>query len=142
MSHVKTLKVRIHNLGNLEKAANRLGLTMVKKDTYNWYGYFVGDAPLPEGYEKEDLGKCEYVLTSGKEDMYEVGVVKSKSGDGSYDLLYDEWAGGRGLEAIIGTGAKRLVQMYSAETIKAQMLTEGYNIKEEETSNGIEITAY
>ena len=116
MSHVVCIKQSIKDLGKLKKVVAELGLEWRENQTiYKWYGRYVGDYPLPDGFTKEELGKCLHAFgIPNNKNAYEVGVVQSKTGEG-YSLLYDFWAGGNGLAAVIGKGACDIVQGYAIQ---------------------------
>lgn len=143
MSHVAIFnKVEITDLDALEKAANHLGLKLVKKNTYRWYGRHVGDYPLPEGFTKEQLGYCDYALVvEDKPNAYEVGVVQRGN---QFVLLYDFWAGGYGLMSKIssdGVRPDKLTQRY--ELFEAMNLLPDlgytYDLCEDETGLRLEV---
>jgi hypothetical protein len=98
MSHVTTAPTKIVNLQALELACKELGLELRRgQTTYRWYGRHVGDYPLPEGFTREDLGKCAHAISvPGNDHAYEIGVVQNKNGQG-YTLMYDFYAKGYGL---------------------------------------------
>ena len=115
MSHVAKIAVEINDLGALKEAAKALGLEFKENQkTYRWWGYSVGDYPLPEGFKASDLGKCDHALSiPNNNTAYEVGVVKRKDGKPGYELLWDFYAGGKGLTAKVGGKGEKLVQAYS-----------------------------
>ena len=60
MSHISKIELEIQSLEDLKLACKRLGFTFIEnQNTYQWYGRWVGDSPLPEGINIDDLGKCE-----------------------------------------------------------------------------------
>lgn len=130
MSHVSTIKIEIKDLESLKKACKTLGLNFVEnKVSYKWFGTFVGDHPLPEGFTKEDLGKCDHAIQiEGNKQAYEVGVVARKDGKPGYELLWDFWGGGYGLEEAIGKDGGKLVQNYSIEVATKAALMDGYAV--------------
>jgi len=136
MSHVVCIKNSIKDLGALKKATAKLGLAFYEnKTSYKWYGRYVGDYPLPEGFVKEELGKCLHAIgIPNDKKAYEVGVVRSKTDEG-YALLYDFWAGGHGLEAVIGSGASNIVQGY-AQQLVLQEVPFGWSYTSEKQANG------
>jgi len=136
MSYVSKIDTIIDDADVLKAAALRLGMEVREKTSYKWYGYSVGDYPLPIGFAVQDLGKCEFALgVTGNEVAYEVGVVKNPLGPG-YVLLHDFWQGGFGLLDVIGQGAENLLQEYDyLKTIESLRL-EGYYIDEERQQNG------
>ena len=135
MSHVSKIKLTINSLDALKSACQRLQLQfMENQQTYKWYGRYVGDAPLPEGVQIEDLGKCHHAIkVPGAQ--YEIGVVKKKD---SYELLWDSWHSG-GLEAKIGPNAGLLKQAYAIERIKIESRLKGYQLIEQKTNQGIRL---
>ncbi len=136
MSHVAELELEVNDLDSLRKAAKTLGLEMVEKKSYKWFGRSVGDYPLPKGVKAADLGKCDYALTiPGNNKAYEVGVVK-KPGNRGYTLLWDFWSGGFGLQEKIGEGGGLLKQSYAVERAKKEMLRKGFRVKSKTDSNG------
>ena len=138
MSHVATISVIIKDLSSLKKACDKLGLElMIGQKKYKWWGTSVGDFPLPDGYTAEDLGKCEHAIrVKGKPGAYEIGVVPSRKNPGSYELLWDFYAGGQGLEAAVGKDAQLLSQRYSVEVAKKAALRAGMRVKEVQRANG------
>ncbi|MBI4472202.1 MAG: DUF2997 domain-containing protein [Acidobacteria bacterium] len=120
MSHVVSVKVVIRDLNALEMAAKRCGLELHRgQRSYRWFGRWVGDYTLPQGFKPEQLGKCDHALTiPGNPQAYEVGVVQNA--DGTCTLLYDFWAGGYGLEAAIGKTAKKLTDEYSWAVVESK----------------------
>lgn len=137
MSHVVDMECEVKDLDALEKCAPDLGMELVKASTYKWFGRHVGDYPLPEGFTKTDVGKCDYVLRiKGDREAYEVGVVKRKDGQPGYQLLWDFWAGGYGLQEKIGANGGLLKQSYSAQVTKKQMIREGYRVTTSKDAKG------
>lgn len=122
MSHVSTLKLRVKFLNELNLAGQDLGMELIPAHQFKWYGQHVGDYPLPEGFTKEEMGKCAYVLRiKGNDRAYEVGVVPSKIHKGEYELMWDFWQGGFGLQEVIGENGNKLKQKY-AEIVSTKYL--------------------
>ncbi len=127
MSHVAIVDLEIDDLSSLKEAAKAMGLEFTDKKTYRWWGHSVGDYPLPEGFTEADLGKCDYALSiPGNGRAYEVGVVKRRDGKPGYQLLWDFYAGGYGLEKAIGKDGGLLKQSYAVMRAKKEMLRKGY----------------
>ncbi len=127
MSHVVKVKVKIRNLDALRSAASKLGLEMTEKSTYRWYGTHVGDYPLPEGFSKEDLGKCQFAISvPGKPNAYEIGVVKDPASPGEYTLLWDFWSRGYGLQDVVGDDARKLTDAYTLEAARITATEQGW----------------
>lgn len=128
MSHVDTMKMAVLDLDCLVEAAESIGLEKRDKRTYQWYGSHVGDYPVPAGMTKEDLGKCDFALgVPGSPDAYEVGVVRRRDGPG-YQLLWDFWAKGKGLQDVVGAEGNRLKQAYSLAVQEKEARRLGYRV--------------
>lgn len=112
MSHVTTIKTEIKDLAALKEACSKVGLEFREgKETYNWFGRHVGDYPLPKGFSKSDLGRCDHAIgVPGNKKAYEIGVVKK---DGKYVMLWDFWQGGYGLEKLAGKDCGNLTDAYT-----------------------------
>jgi hypothetical protein len=137
MSHVTDMKLHIKDLDCLKKAAKALGMDLVKASKFKWFGQHVGDYPLPQGFTKEDMGKCDYVLRiKGNDHAYEVGVCKRRDGKPGYTLLWDFWRGGYGLEAAIGKDGGKLKQNYAVSVAKKQMAEQGLDISTKVKQDG------
>lgn len=139
MSHVSEIKVEITSLDALERAAAKIGCELVRDKTeYKWFGFSVGDYPLPTGFSKEDLGKCEHVikLRHPTRDSYEVGVVTRRDGKPGYVLHFDHWNGGYGLVDAIGKDACDLVDRYAAEIAIDAALASGMTLMGENMVDG------
>jgi len=135
LSHISRIELEITSLTDLKLACTALGYEFkANQTTYEWYGRFVGDAPLPEDINIEDLGRCDHAIkVPGC--RYEIGVVKK--GD-TYHLLYDGWSYG-GLEKAIGKDAGILKQAYTVERIKRDALKKGYRIAQQKNTAGIRL---
>lgn len=138
MSHVSNLEIIIKDLEALRKAAAECGLEFMPAATYKWYGQFVGDYPLPEGFTPEELGHCEYKMSiPGDEEAYEVGVVPRKDGQG-YTLLYDFWGecGQALVEKIGGQDGDKLKQRYAVNAATFQAERQGFRVQEFQATDG------
>ncbi len=143
MSHVAKMTTVITDLDALKKAAEICGLEFREGQMfYNWYGRHVGDYKLPEGFKASDIGKCVHALSIagtpilGKvtpSSAYEVGVVKKKNGEG-YELLWDFFAGGNGLQQKIGgkEDCNRLVNEYNRAMMENVAESQGLALEEED----------
>ena len=104
MSHIAKIELEINSLEDLKAACIRLGFVFQEnQNSYTWYGRWVGDSPLPEGINIDDLGKCDHAIKI-PECAYEIGVVKRGY---KYTLLWDSWHRG-GLEQKIGKGCRNI----------------------------------
>ena len=112
MSHVTTIKMEIKDLVALKDACVKAGLEFREnKKTYKWWGYSVGDYPVPKGFTKEDLGKCDHAIgVPGNKNAYEIGVVVR---DGKISMLWDFYGGGQGLEKVAGKDCCNLTEAYT-----------------------------
>lgn len=135
MSHVAKIELEIRDLETLKQACQRLNLEfMENQQTYRWYGRSVGDAPLPEGFTIEDLGKCHHAIRVPGA-SYEIGVVQRQ---GKYQLLWDNWHSG-GLERILGPGAGRLKQAYAIARVAKEARLKGYRLTEKQKNNTVQL---
>ena len=134
MSHIAKIKVEIKDLDALKSIAKKLGLEFVEgQKSYRWYGRSMGDAPLPEGFTKDDLGKCDHALripqsVQDYRQPYEIGVVKRKDGKSGYELLWDYWNGGYGLTDKIGQKGEKLIQGYAVEVATRSAIKQGFRV--------------
>ena len=135
MSHIAKIEMEINDLDALKKACKSLGFQfMENQKTYIWYGRWVGDTPLPQGVNIEDIGKCTHAIKV-PEAVYEVGVVQKGS---KYHLMWDFWRGG-GLEKHIGKDACKLKQAYTLERIRKAARVKGYLTHETRINNGVRV---
>ena len=120
MSHVTTIDAKeFYDIPSLKQMCKNEGWEFIEnKTTYAWFGRFVGDYPMPEGFTADELGKCSHAIKIPG-CRYEVGVVKK---NGKYVLMYDFWKSG-GLLARLGNGAWLLKQSYNMA--KAQLACKG-----------------
>jgi len=137
MSHVATMKLKVLSLDALKAAAKQLGLEFRENQKqYKWFGTHVGDYPLPAGFTKADLGTCDHAIgVKGNPNAYEVGVVKNKTSPG-YTLLWDFWAGGYGLQAVVGQDGKKLQQEYAVQVTMRKQLSEGWQVERRTDAKG------
>lgn len=113
MSHVSNISTEglEFDLEVIKEMCRRQGWEFLENQkTFVWYGRFVGDSPIPEGYSVEDYGKCDHAIRiPGCE--YELGVVKSKLGGEGYHVLGDFWSGGK-LDKVLGAQGEKFKQIY------------------------------
>ena len=130
--HVAVISLQIKSLDALKAACQRLGLEFREGQTsYAWFGTSIGDAPLPEGFTKEDLGKCSHAIHVPGAN-YEIGVVFR---DGAWRLLWDSWGSG-GLVDALGKDCNRLRQAYGVEAAKLEAQRQGYSVWETQLDDG------
>lgn len=132
MSHVSTIECEVNDLEALRASAELLGMELVTKSTFKWYGKHVGDYPLPEGFSKEDMGKCLYAIRiKGDDRAYEIGVVPRRDSKPGYVLLWDFWCGGKGLQDKIGENGSMLRREYALAVGMKEMRKKGFRVRRE-----------
>jgi hypothetical protein len=140
MSHVVGMGMRFRSLECLARAGEECGMELIKQSNYRWFGRYMSDSPLPEGFTADELGKCAYILrVKGKdnEDAYEVGVVPSKTHPGEWELLYDSWGTyGAKLMKAIGEGGNKLKQSYTLNIGERHARKLGLRPKRIQQANG------
>lgn len=112
MSHVVKSKLVMVNLAAIKAACAEMGLTFKEGQTkYSWYGTHVGDYPVPKGFSKTDLGKCEHAIgVPGTK--WEIGLAKGKDAKG-YSLVFDFWGSeGAPLAKAVGHDGNIFAQYY------------------------------
>ena len=136
MSHISKIELVIKDLEALKAACKRMGFEFREgQKTYQWYGRWVGDSPLPEGITEEELGKCDHAIhVPGAK--YEIGIVRKGK---SYILLYDSWIKG-GLTKHVGKDACKLKQIYAVEKIRLEARKKGMKVLESIKPKSIRIT--
>ena len=130
MSHIADVQMEIKDLNALKAAVESLGAKFVEgQTTFKWYGRFMNDwassRAASNRHDPKNFGSCQHAI---KVDgvQYEVGVVKMP--DGSYDILYDSWGPGEGLERKFGVGMVKLKQSYSTEVSRRELKRKGYRV--------------
>ena len=130
ISHVVKTNIQFKSLTALRKALEACGLEFREnQQRYKWFGSFVGDSPMPEGFtwtgktsrhtydpKKRMLGTCEHAAgIRGNRDAYEVGVYQKE--DGTWGLIWDWYQGGGGLQAHLGgqKDAKKIEAEYAMQ---------------------------
>ena len=138
MSHVAIIEVTINDLDALASAAKKIGLELRRGQTsYRWWGRSAGDYALPAGFTADELGKCEHALSiPGNDQAYEIGVVRRRDQKPGWTLLWDFYAGGKGLETVVGVGATKLKQRYAAEVATKQARRQGFRVSERVQADG------
>ncbi len=138
MSHIAKIELEINDLDCLIKACQALGFHfMENQQTYAWYGEWEGGSLLPEGITVDDLGKCHHAIHV-PEAVYEIGIVKAKTGN-KYNLLWDSWYEG-GLERRVGRNAGKLKQAYTVQRIRKEARMKAYRITETKQKNGVRLS--
>ncbi len=138
MSHVVNIDIQIRSLSALKQAAKALGLEFREgQRQYRWFGRHVGDYPLPAGFRKEDMGKCDHAISiPNAPSAYEVGVCARRDGKPGYLLQFDFFAGGNGLMKSIGEGANKLRDEYAAAVAIQKVRAKGFRVTRTVTEAG------
>jgi hypothetical protein len=138
MSHVSTVEIEIKDVPALAAACSAMGLELVlDQKQYRWFGEHVGDYPIPDGFTKDDLGRCEHAIRiPGDGKAYEIGVVKRRDGKPGYVLMWDFWAGGYGLQDKVGKDCGRLAQEYAAQVAIKKAKLQGFNVQRKQLEDG------
>ena len=142
MSHIVSIATVLKDLDAVKATCLELGLTF-KQDqhTYQWWGTSVGDYPLPTGFTKQDLGKCDHAIGIPGT-TWEVGVVRRRKADGTldegYTLLFDFY-GHQGqpiLTALGGQTADKFVQLYAVNKATLEARKRGHCVVRQVQPNG------
>lgn len=130
MSHISKIEMQIKDLAALQAACKQCGYEFVHgQTTYEWFGRFVGDSPMPEGLTVEDLGKCDHAIRVPGA-SYEIGIRKMD--DGHYEMLFDYWQPG----GLVGKPYK-LLQPYAIAATKRAVKANRYRVyRENKLKNG------
>jgi len=138
MSHVEKLESAFRDTPEgweeAKLAAELLGGVLLKKGTYVWYGRHVGDYPMPAGFTKEMLGKCDYAIQFPGI-TYEVGLAKDPTKPGSLTPLYDFWDK-RLAERLGGNKAPKLIQAMVEATTTLECRRKGHIVERITTPDG------
>src|SRR5579871_5011910 len=90
MSHVVSIKTKLTDIEAVRRTCAELGLTFKEnQQKYNWWGSYMGDSPLPEGFKATDLGKCSHAIgVPGTK--WEIGLaIAPGSTEPGYTMLFD-----------------------------------------------------
>lgn len=131
MSHVDNISTNGEefDLEVIQELCRRMGWTFVEgKKTYAWYGYSVGDYPIPEGFTEADLGKCDHAIQIPG-CSYEVGLVQGV--DGGYNVIADFWREG-GLDQVLGKHGELFQRDYNWQKDVMAAEEKGYDWQEVE----------
>lgn len=147
MSHVATGKLRVTSLDDLEVAAERCGLRLMRdQHTFKWYGRFMGDSEegrsLAKRLPASEWGKCQHALVvPGDSEAYEIGVVNALDGGEGYDLVFDSWGPGKVLVERAGAGLTKLAEEVGAEAAMRMMARKGYRVTRTHHDGHVQVTA-
>jgi len=124
VSHIATLQLLIKDLSVLFSVARDLGLVVHEGQTT---ARFYGGA--------QHTGCVHALAVPHNKEAYEIGVMAV---EGGYQLALDLFAGGKGLTALVGNGAHKLLQGYAlATTMKTALrlrMQHGFNVKLQTTN--------
>ena len=141
MSHVVTIDCKITDLEAFRLAVERCGGKLERAERYRWWGSYVGDYPLPKiegmtpGQVKAKLGRCDGYRVQVPGCGWDVGLWRMA--DGSYQMMYDFYQGGRGLErALGGRGLPKLKQAYAIVKAKRALAAKGIQARERQLADG------
>jgi hypothetical protein len=141
MSHIVSIAIEIgedaDSIAAVRQVCKELGLTFkADQATYNWWGFSVGDYPLPTGFMKEDLGKCKHAIGIPGTN-WEVGLAKPRTGKG-LRLLFDFFGsdGAPILKALGGEQANKFKQLYGVARAEIAAKKLGHTVKRQVMSNG------
>jgi hypothetical protein len=137
MSHLVSIKAELTDLDAIKAACKDLGLTFKQGQTsYAWWGYSVGDYPLPAGFTKAMLGKCEHAIgVPGT--TWEIGLAKNPNGKGWVPLF--DFYGPQGqpiLDAIGGQSGGKFIQAYGVNKQLAHAKKLGLHATKQIQKNG------
>ena len=137
MSHVAVMEgINILDLDALEVACAGLGLELLRgQTTYAWWGYSVGDSPLPAGMKVEDLGTCHHAIrvkgtvpANGTGGPWEIGLWPNAQG--GYSPVCDYFgAAGQALMKVVGENGGALAQAYNSEVILRELARQGCRVE-------------
>ena len=115
MSHVTTIEMKeSYDIQSLKRMCLDKGWEWKEgQRTHRWYGQHVGDYPMPAGFTKEDMGRCDHAIRVPGA-SYEIGVVNK---NGEWKLLWDFYSSG-GLQRVLGKNAGVLKQAYGMAKTK------------------------
>lgn len=136
MSHVSSVKAYVTDLKVCAAACEEIGLELVTGATsYRWYGKWVNDysggaAAVSNGHDPKTFGTCEHKIRvkGAGAHTYEIGLVRRLDGGPGWELLYDNWCGGQGLEAVAGAGLGKLKQTLAQTTSIQHLQKQGYRV--------------
>ena len=118
MSHMTEIKSQIKNLESLERACERLGLTLHRGQP-------------SATYYSGQRASCDHAI-SVPNTGYQVGV--KQAADGTYSLLADTYD--PTLRKAVGDSCSKLSQAYNIEESRRQARMKGLDVTERVLENG------
>lgn len=136
MSHVAAVKAYVTDLDACAAACEEVGLELVlNQNSYRWFGQWVNDysggvAAVSNGHDPKTFGQCVHAIRvkNGAGHEYEIGLVPRLDGGPGFELLYDNWCGGNGLEAKAGKGLVELKRAISRVVTTRHLQRQGYRV--------------
>jgi hypothetical protein len=144
MSHVAPIDLRIdpgpEGLASLKATALALGGEFREgQKTYAWWGTHVGDYPLPDGFTKDDLGKCEHAIRFPG-CPFEVGICRHPDGHlvPLFDFYRVDKLGNPNplVDFVGGETAKKLRSRYAIERARRSAERTGHVVEEVRQPDG------
>jgi hypothetical protein len=143
MSHVVKVNLVIKDLVALREACTQLGIELellpveqgnLNPHKFNWWGYSVGNYPLPEGMKAEDIGKCAHRIKV-KGSNWHIGLYQVSPG--KYIPVYDFFGSqGEKLQEAIGKNGEKLKQAYAVALLKRVALQRGMSVSTTQLADG------
>lgn len=131
MSHLSSVECFVTDLDALDEVLDPLGCELRRgQTTFKWFGRWAGGG---DELLRQFGGKCEHAIhvKKGGRDCYEIGLITRRDGQQGWELIYDNWCGGNGLEAAVGEGLVKLKNgLLEYMTVK-ELNAEGYSVTRE-----------
>jgi hypothetical protein len=107
VSHITVIDIEIRDLDCLRQAAEALGLEFRENQkTFKWYGTSFDQA-----------GVCDHAIgLHNNPEAYEVGVIRNPDKPG-YQLKWDLYRRGHGLQDKVGDKCAKLCQKYAEKVV-------------------------
>lgn len=144
MSHViLDLDLEIDNLDTLAKACTAMGCEFHhNKQTIRWFNKFLADYHGADAayrhIDAKTFGQCSHaIVVPGA--GYDIGIVPHPNNPKRWAIYFDNYCGGKGIEAKLGKGAGLLKKQYGIERSKKELRREGWRARELKRENGIRL---
>lgn len=145
MSHVVAHPdICFGDLDALRSACEELGLEFREgQKTWKYWGswandYHQADAAYKHGIKPEDYGKGVHAIAvKGDSSAYEIGLVPSPKGDGSWMPVYDFYgSAGKKIQGKAGAKLQHLNGKYAEHAIRGQAQKMGHAVRKVVTPQG------
>jgi hypothetical protein len=128
----------------LASACEELGLEFRPgQKTWKWWGswmddYDRADAAYRAGVDPKNYGKSSHAIrVKGDKEAYEIGLVPSPKGDGSWMPVYDFYGEyGKRIQQKAGKNLEKLNGKYAEHAIRAQAQKQGHAVRKVVTPQG------